>query len=76
MPENACNVHKNSDSFMSDKALTTCAMNQHDIFLGFAGAILSFKYIHIKAIVGWNVNFTRQHSPGYFKCSLCCTVTI
>lgn len=52
MPENACNVHKNSDSFMSDKALTTCAMNQHDIFLGFAGAILSFKYIHIKAIVG------------------------
>lgn len=52
MPENACNVHKSSDAFMSYKTLTPRAMNQHDILLGFADAILSFKHFHIKAIVG------------------------
>lgn len=57
MPENACNVHKSSDAFMSYKTLTPRAMNQHDILLGFADAILSFKHFHIKAIVGWNMQF-------------------
>lgn len=37
MHENACTVYKSSDNFWSYKALTTPAMNQYDIFLGFGG---------------------------------------
>lgn len=52
MHENAClHCAQKLRQFFVLQALTTRAMDQYDIFLGFAGFFLSFKYIYMKAIV-------------------------